>query len=147
MTVKKQPKKRFSDNQKVLAIVAIAIILIVMVLATNQPQEERPAIADKTNTEVFSALFKGGITSSNTIVEGDTVKVTYQLPPGMEKEKAELYILGSLSTLIPNKQKIIISSFLGKSLLGSIEVSMSDVLKYKNEEITVDQLKALFKSV
>jgi len=138
-----KPIRRLDRNKKVF--VAIAIVVLVLIAVIAFPKKEQPIIASQTNTEVFSALLKGGITSSNTVEEGDIVKVTYQLPEGLEKEKAELYILGVLSTLTPNKQKAVVLTFSGDKKLGEIEILMEDVLKYKNKEITLEELKGKIK--
>ena len=138
-----KPIRGLDRNKKIFVAAAIVIILIVIV--GLQPRSEKPVIASQTNTEVFSALLKGGITSSNTVEEGDTVKVTYQLPEGLEKEKAELYILGVLSILTPNKQKAVVLTFSGEKKIGGVEVLMEDVFKYKNKEITIEEFKGKIK--
>lgn len=144
---KKENVKRKWGIDKIvtLAILVLAVVLAVSLIPLG-PQGEQILIADETGSEVFRALYTGGITSSNTLVEGDLVRVSYQLPPTIKKENAELFILGVLSSLVPNKQKAVIAAYSGEDKVGEIEVQMEDVLKYRNKQTSLDQFRTRFKT-
>ncbi len=136
-------KKNLTKEIILAAIVIVVVLILVFVL--GQQKQSPVVVAEETNSEVFSALAKGGIKSSNTIIQGNLVKVSYQLPQTLTKENAELFILGALSKLTPDKEKVIISAYSGEAKLGEIQVLMADVLKYRDRQITLEEFITRFK--
>lgn len=152
MKTKKQAREKEKKPiglDKILSIsIAVALIAFILTLIPHfLPTGEKILIPEQISSEVFKALVNGGITSSNTITEGNTIKISYQLPADLPKENAELYILGVLSVVAPDKAKAIISTYSGENKLGTIEVQMGDILTYKNKEIALDQFKSRFRQI
>ncbi len=122
----------------------VLFILVFLLTVAFWPVQSDVVVADPINTQVFAALSQGGITQSNTAIEESVVHVSYQLPSGLEKEQAELFVLGVISTINTQSKEAWISTYRGSELLGEIRVSMSDVLSRKSGEITDQELRNRF---
>lgn len=137
-----EPRKgRLWTIGKIVGGRLLFILIFILVVYLWPVQKEVPVVADPLNSQVFEILSRGGIVQSNTIVENDVVTVNYQLPEGLTREQAELYILGVMGTLKPSVKTIIINTYSGQENLGSVQASMSDVLARKNGDLTDEELR------
>ena len=142
------------DNQqkriglKIVIPVAI-VVLIAVVFASISVQKPvgggNLVYSSSANSAVYSALSKVGITESNTFDEGNTIRVTYQLPEESEKEGVEFFVMGVLSSIAQSKEKAIIASYTGADKVGEIEVQMTDIMSFKNKQISDSELRSRIK--
>ncbi len=147
---KEKPKGKHYRLKKLgkRLLIAFIIFWIVFLVVAFWPIPKEPLITpDKINSEVFKALSKFGITSSNTKLDGSVVSVSYKLPEKATRESADLYILGVLSSLVSNQKTAVITAYSGQNKIGSIEVLIQDILKRDRGEITTDELKKRIKQV
>ncbi len=128
-------------------IVGALVVFVLSFIPYFTPTGEKIFVAQQISSEAFEALLSGGIGSSNTVELGDTVKVSYQLPEKLQKDNADMYILGVLSVLVPNREKIIIAAYSGETKVDAIEVQMADILRYKNKEIDIEEFQSRFRLV
>ena len=129
------------------AILAVLIVFMLSFIPYFLPTGEKIVVAQQISSEAFDALLSGGIGSSNTVDIGDPLKVFCQLPEKVQKGNADMYILGVLSVLAPNREKIMIAAYSGETKIGAIEVQMSDILRYRSKEIDLEEFKSRFVAV
>lgn len=138
---KEEPKKKSGKKRVVLAIVVVILIGLGVFTFLPTPAEEELTLNPK-NSEIYSALVAVGIEEAFVDATEERVIVAYDLPSEIEKEVSWYYIMGTVASIAPDSEKVIIQAFVNDEATEEVTVQMKDIIDFLNERITEEEFKS-----
>jgi hypothetical protein len=94
------------------------------------------------NTNLFAALYAGGIEDPFVDVDAERAYVAYELPSGADSDTMQRFAVGAAANAAPDVGKIVVVQYVGGTPSVSWTVQMSDFKEFMNAKITGEMLES-----
>ena len=122
------------------AILVLAVIIVIAVaglfsyLYMSKP-EPLPEL-DSRSTELFAALYSGGIDDALVDVTDSGVKVAYELPAGMDSAVSAYFTFGAAARISPESKDVVITIFQNQKPSTQFTASVSDISSFLDKKLS-----------
>ncbi len=114
------------------AVLVLAVLLVIVVagvfsyLYISKPVS-LPEL-DSRSTELFAALYSGGIDDALVDVTDSSVQVAYELPAGMGTDVSAYFTFGAAARVSPVSKSVVVTVFENQKPSAKFSASMPDIL-------------------
>ncbi len=122
------------------AILVVGVLLVIVVagvfsyLYMSKP-EPLPEL-DSRSTELFAALYSGGIDDALVDVTDSSVRIAYSAPSGMTADASAYFTFGAAARVSPISKEVVVTVFEGDKPSAQFTASMPDILSFLDKKLS-----------